>query len=61
MTGALRQQAGISPASEGGELRLTTAFQPIVGLIHQRVVGYETLVRATSLSGRAISACGNEG
>jgi EAL domain-containing protein (putative c-di-GMP-specific phosphodiesterase class I) len=55
MTGALRQQAGISPASEGGELRLTTAFQPIVGLIHQRVVGYETLVRATSLSGRAIT------
>lgn len=55
MTGALRQQAGISLQGEGEELRLATAFQPIVGLIHQRVVGYEALVRTVSASGRALT------
>jgi EAL domain-containing protein (putative c-di-GMP-specific phosphodiesterase class I) len=57
MTGALQQQAGISLAGEGEELRLATAFQPIVGLIHQRVVGYEALVRATSPTGRPVTPC----
>ena len=56
MTGALRQQAGLMFETQGSEFRLETALQPIVGLIHQRVVGYEALVRGVCTSdGRAIS------
>ncbi|CAM2143493.1 EAL domain-containing protein [Pararobbsia alpina] len=56
MTGVLRHSAGISLGTHGDEFRLETAFQPIVGLIHQRVVGYEALVRASlAQDGRAVS------
>lgn len=56
MTGVLRHSAGISLGAHGDEYRLETALQPIVGLIHQRVVGYEALVRGTSLrDARAVS------
>jgi EAL domain-containing protein (putative c-di-GMP-specific phosphodiesterase class I) len=57
MTGALRHRAGFSFGGESEEVRLGTAFQPIVGLIHQRVVGYEALVRAAAPDGAAVSPC----
>jgi EAL domain-containing protein (putative c-di-GMP-specific phosphodiesterase class I) len=57
MTGALRHRAGISLAGESEEFRLGAAFQPIVGLIHQRIVGYEGLVRAVAPNGDAIPPC----
>lgn len=34
-----------------GEARLHSAFQPIVGLCHERIVGYEGLLRATAAQG----------
>ncbi|HTJ95708.1 MAG TPA: EAL domain-containing protein [Pararobbsia sp.] len=56
MTGVLRQSSGISLGADAEAFRLETAFQPIVGLIHQRVVGYEALVRGSQVSdGRAVS------
>lgn len=56
MTGVLRHQAVPSLSAHGDEISLRTVFQPIVGLIHQRVVGYEALVRGTlARDGRAVS------
>ncbi len=57
MTGAPRHRAGISLGGESEEFRLGSAFQPIVGLIHQRVVGYEALVRTAASNGDAVSPC----
>jgi EAL domain-containing protein (putative c-di-GMP-specific phosphodiesterase class I) len=57
MTGAPRHRAGISLGGESEEFRLGSAFQPIVGLIHQRVVGYEALVRSAASNGAAVSPC----
>ncbi|RKP57538.1 EAL domain-containing protein [Pararobbsia silviterrae] len=56
MTRVLPQQAGLSFGLHDDEFVLGTAFQPIVGLIHQRVVGYEALVRGSlARSARAVT------
>lgn len=38
-----------------GDYRLSSHFQPILSLSHQRVVGHEGLMRASDAAGRAVS------
>lgn len=38
-----------------GEYRLSSHFQPIVSLSHQRVIGHEGLMRANRVDGQAVS------
>jgi len=38
-----------------GEYQLSSHFQPIVSLSHQRVIGHEGLMRASTANGRAVS------
>ncbi|MCC6302463.1 MAG: EAL domain-containing protein [Gammaproteobacteria bacterium] len=51
MDSALYQDAGCTYARFNG-LRLGSYFQPIFSLAHQRVVGFEALMRATDPEGR---------
>lgn len=44
-----------SAFAEYRDMRLTTAFQPIVSLSHQKIIAYEALLRGVDIYGRPIS------
>jgi EAL domain-containing protein (putative c-di-GMP-specific phosphodiesterase class I) len=53
--GLIKRDAGGRASAQLGEYRLSSHFQPIVSLSHQRVIGHEGLMRASRADGRGVS------
>lgn len=51
----IERDAGGRASAQLGEYRLSSHFQPIVSLSHQRVIGHEGLMRASKADGQAVS------
>ncbi|MDP1526862.1 MAG: EAL domain-containing protein [Rhodocyclaceae bacterium] len=53
--GLIERDANGRASAQLGEYRLSSHFQPIVSLSHQRVIGHEGLMRASKANGQTVS------